>query len=101
MLDADPDDPAPPRASGGRLDPGHGEAADAQPTRALRATARSLQLLALLLAVLALYAAALNPYFLPETYDNIVYYFGAKALSEGAGFTFQGTPIERWPPLLN
>jgi hypothetical protein len=52
----------------------------------------------LVLLPLALYAAALNPFFLPATYDNIVYYFGGISLAEEGSYRFQGMHVVDWPP---
>jgi hypothetical protein len=52
----------------------------------------------LLLLPLVLYAAALNPFFLPASYDDIVYYSGAVSLAEEGGFKFGGKYVVDWPP---
>lgn len=52
----------------------------------------------LVLLPLLLYAAALNPFFLPYTFDNVVYYSGAVSLAEEGGFKFNGKYVSDWPP---
>lgn len=52
----------------------------------------------LVLLPVALYVAALNPFFLPATYDNIVYYFGALSLAAEGCFKYCGKYIVDWPP---
>jgi hypothetical protein len=54
----------------------------------------------LLSAPLALYLAALNPYFLPGVFDNVTYYFSAQSIATQGLFEFQGEPVRRWPPLF-
>jgi hypothetical protein len=54
----------------------------------------------LLLAPLLLYGVALNPYFLPSQYDDILYYYGAKSLAENGSYRFNGLHITDWPPVL-
>lgn len=53
-----------------------------------------------LLAPLLLYGVALNPYFLPSQYDDILYYYGAKSLAESGSYQFNGLYITDWPPVL-
>ena len=48
-----------------------------------------------------LYALALNPWFVPDQHDDVLYYFGAVALLEGDGFSLGGVPITDWPPVLS
>ena len=50
---------------------------------------------------LLLYIAALNPYFLPGTYDNIVFFYGAKSLLENGIFAIEGKYIVDWAPGLS
>lgn len=54
----------------------------------------------LLSAPLFLYASALNPYFLPAQYDDILYYYGAKSLADTGSYQFNGLYITDWPPVL-
>ncbi len=51
-------------------------------------------------AVLVLYAAALNPYYLPDTYDNVLYHGAARSIAAGEGYRFQGEVVTDWPPLF-
>ncbi|MBI2951963.1 hypothetical protein HYY27_07710, partial [bacterium] len=53
-----------------------------------------------MLAPLLLYGVALNPYFLPSQYDDILYYYGAKSLAENGSYQFNGLYITDWPPAL-
>ncbi len=55
----------------------------------------------LLFLPLLLYGAALNPYFPPGTYDDIVFYYGARSLAEGGGFQFAGKYVVDWAPGLS
>src|SRR5262245_42470246 len=52
----------------------------------------------LMLLPLVLYGAALNPFFLPATYDDIVYHFGALSLAAEGSFKYCGKYIVDWPP---
>jgi hypothetical protein len=52
----------------------------------------------LVLLPLAIYALALNPHFLPATYDNIVYYFGGVSLADHGSFQFREKFISDWQP---
>jgi hypothetical protein len=52
----------------------------------------------LVLLPVVLYAAALNPFFLPGCYDDIVYYFGARSLAAEGSFKFCQKYIVDWPP---
>lgn len=45
-----------------------------------------------------LYALALNPWYLPDTYDNTVYHLAGKAIAEGEGYVFGGKMVTGWPP---
>lgn len=54
-----------------------------------------------LLASCALYGLALNPYLLPDTYDNVMYLVGARSIAEHGAFTFGGFRIADWPPGLS
>lgn len=50
-----------------------------------------------------LYLAALNPWFLPNQYDNLLYFHTAKAIASEGVFHFFGSTITDWPiglPLL-
>ena len=53
---------------------------------------------ALLLLPLILYIAALNPFFAPGSYDEILYYTGASSLAEDGTFKFREKFIADWPP---
>ncbi len=57
-------------------------------------------LLAALSPIIA-YLLALNPYFLPETYDNAIFFQGAKAIAESGHFLWQGTYVVDWGPGLS
>lgn len=48
-----------------------------------------------------LYALGLNPWFVPEQHDDVLYYFGAVSLLEGNGFSLGSVPITDWPPVLS
>jgi len=48
-----------------------------------------------------LYAAALNPHFLPGAYDNIVYHFGADTIWKYGTYRFQDEYIVDWPPVFS
>lgn len=54
----------------------------------------------LLMAPLGLYFAALNPYFIPDVYDNVTYFFSARSIADHGEFSFQGEPVRRWPPVF-
>jgi hypothetical protein len=54
-----------------------------------------------LLLPVALYLAGVNAYALPDTFDNIVYLAGAKALVDTGAFTFGGWYVWDWPPGLS
>lgn len=54
-----------------------------------------------LVASFALYGLALNPYLLPDTYDNLMYLVGARSLAAHGAFTFGGFRIADWPPGLS
>jgi len=45
-----------------------------------------------------LYAAGINPYFVPSVYDNVVYYHTAKSLAFGEGYQLAGSAVLDWPP---
>jgi hypothetical protein len=55
----------------------------------------------LVLLPLVLYAAALNPFFLPASYDDVVYHFGALSLAAEGSFKYCGKYIVDWPPGLS
>jgi hypothetical protein len=55
----------------------------------------------LVLLPIVLYAAALNPFFLPASYDDIIYHFGALSLAADGSFKFCGKYIVDWPPGLS
>jgi hypothetical protein len=55
----------------------------------------------LVLLPLVLYAAALNPFFLPASYDDVVYHFGALSLAVEGSFKYCGKYIVDWPPGLS
>lgn len=57
--------------------------------------------LAILLLPLVLYIAALNPYFPPDNYDDLVYYAGAVSLADELSFKEEGVYIADWPPVLS
>jgi len=57
--------------------------------------------IAVLLLPLVLYVAALNPYFPPDNYDDLVYYSGAVSLAEELSFKEEGIHIVDWPPVLS
>lgn len=50
---------------------------------------------------LLFFVAAVNPYLLPEQYDNVLYYFGAQSLAETGSFKWEGYYIQNWPPVLS
>src|SRR5215831_8737553 len=52
----------------------------------------------LVMLPVVLYAAALNPFFMPAAYDDIVYHFGALSLAAEGSFKFCGKYIVDWPP---
>lgn len=56
--------------------------------------------LAALSGVAILYGAALNPYYLPDTYDNVLYHGAARSMADGQGYRFGGEVITDWPPLF-
>lgn len=47
---------------------------------------------------LLIYAAAINPFFMPSTYDNAVYYLAARSIAAGDGYRFAGSAVVDWPP---
>lgn len=55
----------------------------------------------MVLLPLGFYLAALNPFFLPGVYDNLVYFFGAASLVEQGSIQFRGLPIVDWPPMVS
>lgn len=57
--------------------------------------------IAILLLPLVLYVAALNPYFPPGNYDDLVYYSGAVSLADELSFKDEGRYIVDWPPGLS
>ncbi len=48
-----------------------------------------------------LYALGINPWFAPLTYDNILYWEGAKSLAYDGSYTLFGDTIRDWPPLFS
>ncbi len=54
-----------------------------------------------ILAPVLLYVLALNPWFVPDQHDDVLYFFGAVSLVEGEGFALGGVPITDWPPVLS
>jgi hypothetical protein len=56
--------------------------------------------LAVLTLVLAVYLLAINPWFLPEQYDDIVYFFGAREIAAQGAWSFDGARIADWGPGL-
>lgn len=52
-----------------------------------------------LAGLVCLYGAALNPWYLPDTYDNTLYHLSAKSIAEGNGYRFAGRLVTDWPPL--
>lgn len=62
---------------------------------------RSLPAALFLSLPLLLYGAAVNPYFPPGTYDDIVFYYGARSLVESGSFQFAGKYIVDWAPGLS
>lgn len=67
----------------------------------MKAKARSLPAALLLLLPLLLYGAALNPYFPPGTYDDVIFYYGARSLVESGSFQFAGKYVVDWAPGLS
>ena len=55
----------------------------------------------LLLMLVLVYLFGLNPYLLPEVYDNVVYLSGARSLAEGKGYRFEDAAVLDWPPGLS
>lgn len=55
----------------------------------------------LLLLPALLYLLALNPYITPSTYDNIVYFEGAKSIVHHFSYSLDGLYIVGWPPALS
>ena len=53
---------------------------------------------AVIVGVLGLYLLALNPWFMPDQHDDVLYYFGAISLLEDHAFNLNGLPITDWPP---
>lgn len=47
-----------------------------------------------------LYATGLNPYYLPDTYDNVLYHGAARSIADGEGYRFGGEVVTDWPPLF-
>ncbi|MCA9602379.1 MAG: hypothetical protein KC417_10160, partial [Myxococcales bacterium] len=45
-----------------------------------------------------LYAAAITNYVLPDTFDNLIYLNGARAIHDTGEFTFGGWFVWDWPP---
>lgn len=45
-----------------------------------------------------LYLSALNPFYLPDTHDNILYQEAARSLASGEGFQYSGKLVTDWPP---
>jgi len=49
----------------------------------------------------AIFLLALNPWFIPEQHDDVLYFFGAKSIAESGEFALDGTPITDWPPVFS
>ncbi|MCA9582877.1 MAG: hypothetical protein KC416_13855, partial [Myxococcales bacterium] len=54
--------------------------------------------IAILTIPVAVYGLGINPYVLPDTFDNLVYLHGARALVDTGRFTFGGWVVWDWPP---
>lgn len=55
---------------------------------------------AALATVTVLFLLGVNPYFLPNTYDNLVYFFGAKSIAKTGAFQYAGLYVSDWGPGL-
>jgi len=56
------------------------------------------RIITVLMLIALMYGFAINPYLLPNTYDNIVYYMGAKSLAESGAYVFNGYYVADWGP---
>ncbi len=72
-----------------------------QPRPSAELAPLSRRTLVVLLLPLLLYVAALNPYFPPDNYDDLVYYSGAVSLASDLSFKEEGIHIVDWPPVLS
>ena len=52
-------------------------------------------------AIVPLYLLAINPWFMPDQHDDVLYYFGAVNLAERQGFSFNAEYITDWPPAFS
>ena len=52
-------------------------------------------------SLLVVYLLALNPWFVPEQPDDVLYFFGAISLLDGEGFALGGTLTTDWPPVFS
>ena len=46
----------------------------------------------------ALYAAGINPWYLPDAHDDVLYHEAARSLATGEGYAWHGERISDWPP---
>ena len=46
------------------------------------------------------YALALNPYFIPGIYDDLLYHNAAASIARGDGFIYNGAFVFDWPPMF-
>src|SRR5262245_44330048 len=62
---------------------------------------RRQQLAVTIFGIAAFYGLAINPYFIPQTYDDVLYFEGARALLSTGQYTYAGAPIVDWPPAMS
>lgn len=55
----------------------------------------------LLIVAGVLFALGINPYVMPESTDDIIYYEGAKSLVHDGTYKFNGEIISDWPPVYS
>lgn len=70
-------------------------------SKSLRQPITPLPLLLLLTVAGVLFALGINPYVMPESTDDIIYYEGAKSLIYDGTYKFNGEIISDWPPVYS
>jgi hypothetical protein len=54
-----------------------------------------------ILLVPVLYLLAINPWFMPDQHDDVLYFYGAKSIAEQGIFAMNDAVITDWPPGLS
>ena len=52
-------------------------------------------------AIVGLYALALNPWFMPDQHDDVLYFYGATSIVDEGTYSLFGAAITDWPPGLS